>query len=246
MLHIFVQSKVVRVASALRRYFQMHGIVLAPLVPPVGTEPAGTEPVGAEQPGAATIPEAHTLELVIREARRHPWLSVSLDPPEAFEEDLAAFLSMELNCDVAALVGLDDTFGVRRWSLGRVVDRLNRVEGALVDDSGGEWLDAARQSGEVSAVLRGLGVGHASFGASPEAPQSGGRAVTLRGVARAGRGPEIEVDPLLACPDCDGPMMARQSRHGTFFGCVRYPECRGLLTEEQAEEFRRSHSRSDS
>lgn len=31
------------------------------------------------------------------------------------------------------------------------------------------------------------------------------------------------------CPECDNPMVVRQSRTGPFLGCSRYPDCRGTL-----------------
>lgn len=32
-----------------------------------------------------------------------------------------------------------------------------------------------------------------------------------------------------ACPDCGAPMQLRQSRTGRFYGCTKYPECRGTM-----------------
>lgn len=29
------------------------------------------------------------------------------------------------------------------------------------------------------------------------------------------------------CPECQGPMLRRKSAHGAFFGCARFPNCRG-------------------
>ena len=29
------------------------------------------------------------------------------------------------------------------------------------------------------------------------------------------------------CPKCDGPMKARESKHGKFWGCANYPHCTG-------------------
>lgn len=29
------------------------------------------------------------------------------------------------------------------------------------------------------------------------------------------------------CPDCSGQMISRQGPHGIFWGCKRFPECRG-------------------
>lgn len=37
-------------------------------------------------------------------------------------------------------------------------------------------------------------------------------------------------DPSLEnvkCPDCGGPMIPRSSKHGKFWGCKDYPNCKG-------------------
>ncbi|HMO52640.1 MAG TPA: four helix bundle suffix domain-containing protein [Kiritimatiellia bacterium] len=39
-----------------------------------------------------------------------------------------------------------------------------------------------------------------------------------------------------ACPDCGGPMRQRSSTRGPFWGCARYPECKGLRPIEPTGE----------
>lgn len=34
------------------------------------------------------------------------------------------------------------------------------------------------------------------------------------------------------CPDCDGEMVSRKSQYGTFWGCKKYPRCRGTRDSE--------------
>ena len=29
------------------------------------------------------------------------------------------------------------------------------------------------------------------------------------------------------CPECDGPMISRNGKYGTFWGCKNYPKCLG-------------------
>lgn len=36
--------------------------------------------------------------------------------------------------------------------------------------------------------------------------------------------------PTLTCPDCGAAMRLRQGRFGPFYGCSRYPACRGTHT----------------
>ena len=31
------------------------------------------------------------------------------------------------------------------------------------------------------------------------------------------------------CPLCKGPMRKRQGKKGDFWGCVRYPDCKGII-----------------
>jgi hypothetical protein len=42
------------------------------------------------------------------------------------------------------------------------------------------------------------------------------------------------------CPDCDGPMVSRKSQYGVFWGCKKYPKCKGTRdsmgrTKEEAK-----------
>jgi len=34
------------------------------------------------------------------------------------------------------------------------------------------------------------------------------------------------------CPDCGGQMVSRKSQYGTFWGCKKYPECKGTRDSE--------------
>lgn len=29
------------------------------------------------------------------------------------------------------------------------------------------------------------------------------------------------------CPTCDGPMVSRKSKYGVFWGCKKFPKCKG-------------------
>jgi len=42
------------------------------------------------------------------------------------------------------------------------------------------------------------------------------------------------------CPECDGPMISRKGQFGTFWGCKKYPICRGTRDSEgKSKEDRR-------
>lgn len=36
----------------------------------------------------------------------------------------------------------------------------------------------------------------------------------------------------VTCPDCDGPMVPRTSAHGKFWGCAKFPKCRGTRNSD--------------
>ena len=39
---------------------------------------------------------------------------------------------------------------------------------------------------------------------------------------------------MAACPECKGVLNLRRGKHGTFYGCRRYPDCRFTATAEEA------------
>jgi ssDNA-binding Zn-finger/Zn-ribbon topoisomerase 1 len=47
----------------------------------------------------------------------------------------------------------------------------------------------------------------------------------------------------VTCPDCNAPMVARRSVNGAFWGCSRYPRCKG--TRNADGEARRPKYRTD-
>lgn len=38
---------------------------------------------------------------------------------------------------------------------------------------------------------------------------------------------EAKMIENVKCPNCDGPMISRKSQYGTFWGCKKFPECKG-------------------
>lgn len=38
--------------------------------------------------------------------------------------------------------------------------------------------------------------------------------------------------PEVKCPKCGAPMVVRQSKRGPFYGCAKYPKCRGTMSKE--------------
>ena len=44
----------------------------------------------------------------------------------------------------------------------------------------------------------------------------------------ASDGPRHDHSRAMACPKCGAPMVLRKSKHGKFYGCSRFPECKGV------------------
>jgi DNA topoisomerase-1 len=53
----------------------------------------------------------------------------------------------------------------------------------------------------------------------------------LRKASRSTRGPRRDEGKkeALRCPECGNAMRIREGRYGSFYGCTRYPECRGTV-----------------
>jgi DNA topoisomerase I len=50
--------------------------------------------------------------------------------------------------------------------------------------------------------------------------------------------PEAEPDEDVRCQECGKPMLQREGRFGTFFGCVDYPKCKGIRNVQQRLMYR--------
>lgn len=47
----------------------------------------------------------------------------------------------------------------------------------------------------------------------------------------------------LKCPECEGPMTPRTSKHGKFWGCKAFPKCKG--TRDSVGESPKKYSNED-
>lgn len=48
-----------------------------------------------------------------------------------------------------------------------------------------------------------------------------------------GRNETVRITPVTPpCPLCQGPMRRQKGKNGDFFGCLRYPECRGIINSK--------------
>ena len=54
---------------------------------------------------------------------------------------------------------------------------------------------------------------------------------------RGGRKSSAQADPSVLCPMCNSPMVRRKGSRGEFWGCSRYPACKG--TRNISDEVKR-------
>ena len=47
------------------------------------------------------------------------------------------------------------------------------------------------------------------------------------------------------CPECDGDMVSRKSKYGTFWGCKAYPKCKGTRDSMGRSKMDRELERED-
>jgi len=47
------------------------------------------------------------------------------------------------------------------------------------------------------------------------------------------------------CPDCDGPMVSRNSQYGIFWGCKNYPQCKGTRDSQGRSKADRAREKSE-
>lgn len=161
--------------------------------------------------------------------RARTW--VVADPPEATPEALAAFASQELRARVTTILVSGEVTACEVHEGGREIGRLV-VRGAEVVE-----LDGAAFEG---VALDGAAARDALARAGLDPAGIEGRSMALRFAPVRRRAPAevVEVDPLVTCPRCGAPTQRRASRFGAFYGCVRYPGCRGRRSEADAQEMR--------
>ena len=197
--------------------------------------------------------EPHPLEAsyVVLPGPRGGFTGVWPSVAEAHPEDFGAVLSSSLDADVREIVlGRAGTpFAYRHIESGRDIAKLGVVATVVAEREGEDEVtkavldgsspvDALADQAEISDADRGWEeILEVHQGRKPRQ-----RPRVLRFLPSLGDGDEeVRVDPLLECPECGSPMVERDSRHGTFFGCARFPDCRGSMTVKAAEAFRASH-----
>jgi hypothetical protein len=193
-----------------------------------------------EQRGFALMPPgqpapATGFSLVIRPDGPGCW--VHTDVADAIEGEFGQLLSQELRCQVTT-IGMAGTVLAYENAVQGVVSEKLAADGSTVLESLNSPYEAAVTSGSPLRDL--LAADWISALDMPfEDARNTRRAITLGFAPRRSQSEEtIEIDPLLECPICQSAMKTTTGPHGTFFGCVRFPDCRGRLTNKQAEAMR--------
>ncbi|MFT7579963.1 MAG: hypothetical protein ACI9MR_001630 [Myxococcota bacterium] len=201
-----------RVAAALRRHLEQGGFRLLRLAP--GTEPAADALVCILAQGDA----------------RTTWLH--LDPYDAVPEGLSRILSEVLRCEVTAIAHQDDLVVTETAAGGNVVSLLAVRDKTVLEESRSPYSERFAEGETLQTQLAEAGYGEAF---RPLDAIRAGRASTLAFRLLSRPDAEVvEIDPGLSCPECGQAMQKRTGRWGDFYGCIRFPDCRGKLTDAQA------------
>ncbi len=216
-LVLFVETRAILVASRLRVTMERRGYAAVPRGMPVPDD---------------------GFSIVIRNAGPAAcWIHP--DHPDAVPDELGQSLSHELRCRVTSLVRLDAICAYEVAEGGRLTEKM-AVNGAEIVEEQTARHAAAVQGGAVLAdLLTADGLDGLSISFEDAAAER--RAMKLDFAPLPGRGAAqdaIEIDPGLSCPICKEAMRVIEGGYGRFYGCVRFPQCKGRLTEKQAEAAR--------
>ncbi|MFT5431910.1 MAG: hypothetical protein ACI9OJ_002608 [Myxococcota bacterium] len=213
-LILYIPSRPMLVAGRLRFHMEQRGFALMP-------------------PGQSA--PATGFSLLIRPDGPGCW--VHTDVADAIEGEFGQLLSQELRCQVTTIGTAGTVFAYENAFQGVVTEKL-AADGNSILESLNSPHEATVKSG--SALRDLLAANWISALDMPfEEARGTRRTMTLGFAPRRSQSDEtIEIDPLLECPMCQSAMKTTTGPHGTFFGCVRFPDCRGRLTTKQAEAMR--------
>lgn len=197
--------------------------------------------------GRSAPPEPLPLEVryVVLPGPRGGFTGVWPSDPELHPTELGALLSRSLQTEIVEVVlgPGGSPFAYRRLANGSASVELAIVAGQVVERQGTDTVTRAIGAGATplealeAEGMRFAGVPWAQLPSEGRAPRE--RPVSVRFLpAQGDRSESIGIDPLLECPTCTGPMVERAGKYGAFFGCARFPECRGRLNAAQAERQR--------
>ena len=158
--------------------------------------------------------------------------------PEALPDELGGMLSEALRCRTTTLLATDVLTAYEAAEQGRSVEKLVARGNEILEEEGSSYVPLVTDGRPLLDCLRSDGMDGLDF--SFEQAATTPRALCLAFAPKPGGKDQevIEIDPLLSCPSCGEAMRAIDGGFGRFYGCVRYPDCRGRLTEKQAEQQR--------
>lgn len=221
LLSLKVDTRAILVASRIRTTMEQRGY-------------------GALDPGAPA--HAQEFGIVVRRGPdRNTWVHPEF--AEAIPESLGTKLSHDLRCRVTTVVRAGQVTAYEIAENGSSIEKLAMNGEEILEDSGCRTGERVRQGEALSALLVEAGLTETER-TYQEVLGLPGRKMPLRFAPLPGRagagGGELEIDPLLECPSCASPMQLQQGKFGEFYGCVRFPACRGRLTAKQADVLRQS------
>lgn len=203
------------VAGQLRRFFEQRGYVALP--------------------GGKIAPDTGFTLAIAPVGRTACWLLP--DIIDAVPDELGQLLSDALQCRVTSVAEVGSVQAYEVSANGRPLEKLAVDGDNVLDDMGSPHRRAVLSGQPIAACLEAAGLEGAAQTYEDAAAARRTLRLSFAPKERAGAD-SIEIDPTLSCPKCGSAMRKNQGRYGTFWGCVRFPDCRGRLTEKQAEAAR--------
>ena len=216
-LSIYIESRPMLVAGRLRRLFEKRGFVALP--------------------GGKAAPETGFTLAIGGASPTSCWLIP--DIVDAVPDELGKFISDALQCRVVSVAKIGPIQAYEVLAQGRTIEKLAFDGEHVVEELQSPHTSDVMSGTSVAECLERSGIAGAQMAFSDLAHER--RTITLGFAPKAGsKAHAIEIDPTLSCPLCDAAMRRNHGRYGTFWGCVTFPECRGRLTEKQADAQRQS------
>ena len=214
-LSLFIESRPMLVAGNLRRLFEQRGFLALP--------------------GGKQAPETGFTLAIAASGGTACWLIP--DIIDAVPDLLGQLLSEALQCRVTTVATVSTIQAYEICDRGRPVEKLAIDGGNVLDELDSPHRDAAVSGRSIVDCLETSGLAGATQLYEDIAREK--RTIRLSFAPRERAGTEaIEIDPTLSCPLCSSAMRKNTGRYGVFWGCVRFPVCRGRLTEKQAAAVR--------
>jgi hypothetical protein len=215
-MSIHIESRPMLVAGQLRRFFEQRGFIALP--------------------GGKSAPDTGFTVAITPIDRTACWLIP--DIIDAVPEELGQLLSELLQCRVTSVAVLGSIQAYEISDRGRPQEKLAVDGDNVLDDLNSPYHSEVIAGETIATCLERSGLVGALQTYSDAIENK--RTLRLSFAPKERIGMEsIEIDPTLSCPLCGSAMRKNTGRYGVFWGCVRFPACRGRLTEKQAAASRK-------